>query len=176
VIAGIFLHDIAKTWELSYDSAFGYTDGGQLVGHIVKSAMWINEKVVVAEEMLGEKIPQDLIDVLHHIIISHHGVPEFGAVKIPATPEALAVHHIENMDAKLMSALTATRGEGRREGEGKWTEYLKPFGGRLYRPDPAPSEAGEPIELETKNDKPSKTMGKLEITNPLFESVTKKNK
>ena len=36
VLAGIFLHDIAKTWELSYDSAFGYTNGGQLIGHIVK--------------------------------------------------------------------------------------------------------------------------------------------
>ena len=44
VIAGIFLHDIAKTWELSYDCAFGYTDGGQLVGHIVKSAMWVEQK------------------------------------------------------------------------------------------------------------------------------------
>ena len=40
VISGIFLHDIAKTWELSYDSAFGYTDGGHLIGHIVKSALW----------------------------------------------------------------------------------------------------------------------------------------
>ena len=37
VVAGIFLHDIAKTWELCYDCAFGYTDCGQLVGHIVKS-------------------------------------------------------------------------------------------------------------------------------------------
>jgi len=55
VIAGIFLHDIAKTWELSYDSAFGYTDGGQLVGHIVKSAMWINDKRVLAEETLERR-------------------------------------------------------------------------------------------------------------------------
>src|SRR6202020_3217371 len=39
VVAGIFLHDIAKTWELTYDTAFTYSDGGQLIGHIVKSAM-----------------------------------------------------------------------------------------------------------------------------------------
>jgi len=140
VITGIFLHDIAKTWELSYDSAFSYTDGGQLVGHIVKSVLWIEQKAREAESVLGEKIPQNLIDVLQHIIISHHGVPEFGAVKTPATPEAIAVHHIENMDAKLMSALAATRGE-RPAGEGKWTEYLKGFGGRLSRPDVAPAEA-----------------------------------
>src|SRR5271170_976175 len=69
VLAGIFLHDIAKTWELSYESGFSYTDGGQLVGHIVKSAIWLEEKSRQAEATLGEKIPQDVIDVLQHIII-----------------------------------------------------------------------------------------------------------
>src|SRR5262245_30920885 len=73
VLSGVFLHDIAKTWELHYQSAFGYTDGGQLVGHIVKSAMWVEEKARVAEQTLGEKIPRNLIDVLQHIILSHHG-------------------------------------------------------------------------------------------------------
>jgi 3'-5' exoribonuclease len=152
VIAGIFLHDIAKTWELTYQCAFGYSDGGQLVGHIVKSAIWVEEKRKVAESILGEKIPQDLIDVLQHIILSHHGLPEFGAVKTPATPEAIAVHVIENLDAKLMMALHSTRGEVAEEAEGNWTEYMKQFGGRLYRPDPAPAEVGEgqPLDEELK--------------------------
>ena len=183
VIAGIFLHDIAKTWELSYDSAFGYTDGGQLVGHIVKSAMWLEHKVKEAEQMLGEKIPLALVDVLQHIIISHHGVPEFGAVKVPATPEAIAVHHIENMDAKLMTALAATRNR-RQEGEGNWTEYLKAFGGRLYRPDVAPAEAAgedlpEPPPLTSSDGNGAAallTAGSLVINNPLFESSPLKRK
>jgi len=171
VITGIFLHDIAKTWELSYESAFSYTDGGQLVGHIVKSVLWVEQKARDAERVLGEKIPQNLIDVLQHIIISHHGVPEFGAVKTPATPEAIAVHHIENMDAKLMSSLSATRGD-RPAGEGTWTEYLKGFGGRLYRPDVAPAEAsGEDLEPRV----PVEPKGpRLVINNPLFESVSAK--
>jgi len=179
VISGIFLHDIAKTWELSYDSAFGYTDGGQLVGHIVKSAMWVDEKRKVAEEMLGEPIPQPLIDVLHHIILSHHGVPEFGAVKVPATPEAIAVHHIENMDAKLMTALAATRG-ARAEGEGNWTEYLKSFGGRLYRPDVAPADVSAddepPVDSNPAEDpaQPVLVGGGLKINNPLFETARRK--
>ena len=179
VLAGIFLHDIAKTWELSYDSAFGYTDGGQLVGHIVKSAMWLEHKVREAEQMLGEKIPQALIDVIQHIIISHHGVPEFGAVKIPATPEAIAVHHIENMDAKLMSALAATRGR-RQEAEGNWTEYLKPFGGRLYRPDVAPAEVAEEdldrSEASVEGAEPVLAAGAMLINNPLFETGAGKRK
>src|SRR5687767_10517453 len=49
VVAGIFLHDIAKTWELSYECSFGYTDGGQLVGHIVKSIIWVEHKAREAE-------------------------------------------------------------------------------------------------------------------------------
>lgn len=188
LLAGIFLHDIAKTWELKYETAFGYTDGGQLVGHIVKSAMWVEHKAKAAEKTLGEKIPQEVIDVIQHIIISHHGEPEFGAVKCPATPEAIAVHYIENLDAKLMMSLGATRGEAASASEGNWTEYMKAFGGRLFRPDVAPADApiGEALEPEPvvatdatalkptdgvppPADKPLPTL-KLQISNPLFES------
>src|SRR5204862_4813044 len=58
LLAGLFLHDIAKTSALSYESAFAYTDGGQLVGHIVKSAILVEEKGKQAEAVLGEKLPQ----------------------------------------------------------------------------------------------------------------------
>ncbi len=177
VIAGIFLHDIAKTWELRYDCAFGYTDGGQLIGHIVKSAMWVEQKRLAAEGLLGEKIPQNLIDVIQHIILSHHGVPEFGAARIPSTPEAIAVHIIENMDAKLMMALGATRGDLKVGSEGNWTEYLKGFGGRLYRPDVAPADAvvTEAIEEDAHEEAGAPTL-KLSITNPLFESEPARRK
>ncbi|HZL37116.1 MAG TPA: HD domain-containing protein [Tepidisphaeraceae bacterium] len=195
VVTGIFLHDIAKTWELSYACAFGYTDGGQLVGHIVKSAIWVEHKAKEAEAVLGEKIPQPLIDVLQHIILSHHGVPEFGAAKVPATPEALAVHAIENMDAKLMTALHATRGDGI-SGEGNWTEYLKSFNGRLYRPDVALADAGDAEESadapreEPASSPPPSSMridattaqrepeepAPLHINNPLFEYVPPRRK
>jgi 3'-5' exoribonuclease len=169
ILAGIFLHDIAKTWELCYDCAFGYTDGGQLIGHIVKAAIWVEQKAKIAEESLGEKIPQPLIDVLQHIILSHHGEAEFGSPKTPATPEALFVHTIENLDAKLMIILAATRGESN-SGEGNWTEYLKAFGGRMYRPDVAPADApvGEAVGAP-EPEKSAPTM-KVQINNPLFET------
>jgi 3'-5' exoribonuclease len=152
VVAGIFLHDIAKTWELSYDCSFGYTDGGQLVGHIVKAAIWVEDKARAAEAVLGEKIPQPLINVIQHIILSHHGQPEFGAAKLPSTPEALAVHAIENLDAKMMMALSVTRGEALPGAEGNWTEYLKPFSTRLYRPDVAPAD--EPGSIAPQGPRP----------------------
>ncbi len=188
VLAGIFLHDIAKTWELTYDCAFGYSDGGQLVGHIVKSAMWVEQKAKVAENTLGEPIPRNLIDVLQHIILSHHGTPEFGAVKTPATPEAIAVHVIENFDAKMMMALSTTRnGQGSSSNsEGNWTEYMKAFNGRLYRPDVAPAEVvEEALSEESQPASPPSIAGptgdplptlKLAINNPLFESTPPRKK
>jgi 3'-5' exoribonuclease len=150
VIAGIFLHDIAKTWELCYDCAFGYTDSGQLVGHIVKSAIWVEHKAKEAAARLGEPIPQDLIDVVQHIILAHHGTYEFGSPRTPSTPEALAVHTIENLDAKLMMSLGATRDDqSGSPAEGNWTEYMKAFGGKLYRPDVAPPDDGAAEEPPT---------------------------
>jgi 3'-5' exoribonuclease len=142
VVAGIFLHDIAKTWELCYDCAFSYSDSGQLVGHIVKSAIWVEQKAREAAEKLGEPIPQELIDVIQHIILSHHGTYEFGSPRTPSTPEAIAVHTLENMDAKLMMSLGATRWDSGASAEGNWTEYMKAFGGKLYRPDVAPADDG----------------------------------
>lgn len=178
VVVGILLHDIAKTWELSYDCAFGYTDGGQLVGHIVKSAIWVEHKAKAAAEKLGEPIPQALVDVLQHIIVSHHGVPEFGAVKVPATPEAVAVHFIENLDAKMMMSLAATRGEAAAGAEGNWTEYMRSMSTRLYRPDVAPPDGSTPPaapaspgrRLDESTGQVPPTM-KLAVSNPLFESA-----
>src|SRR4051794_30096940 len=197
VITGIFLHDIAKTWELCYECAFGYTDGGQLVGHIVKSAMWVEHKARDAEKLLGgERIPQALIDVLQHIILSHHGEVSdgFGSAKSPAAPEAIAVHYIENMDAKLTMSLAACRGNGAGSPaagtDGNWTEYMKAFAGRLYRPDVAPPDAPavepSPDAAEERAPEPpplrltpsgngaahdAAPAGPLKITNPLFEAT-----
>ncbi len=181
LLAGIFLHDIAKTWELSYDSAFGYTDSGQLVGHIVKSAIWVEDKARKAEESLGEKIPQPLIDVLQHIIISHHGLPEHGAVKLPGTPEAIAVHMIENMDAKLMISLGYCRPQGADAAatDGNWTEYIKAFGVRLYRPDVAPADARQaeaPAPQSAAGDGSAKPGNVPMLNNPLFEPAAQRKR
>jgi 3'-5' exoribonuclease len=173
VVAGIFLHDLAKTWELKYENCFGYTDGGQLVGHVVKIAMWIEEKAKVAAQELGEEIPRPLIDVLQHIVLSHHGEPEFGAAKVPATPEAIAVHVIENMDAKLTMALGATRDE-EAPGEGSWTEYLKAFNVRMYKPDVAPADIDEPDPTALPEPAATAAATSPKLNNPLFGDFTKK--
>lgn len=169
LLAGIFLHDLAKTWELTYECAFDYSDGGRLVGHVVKGAIWIEHKAREAEAVLGEKIPENLINLLQHIVLSHHGETSlnFGSAKTPCTPEAIAVHYIENLDAKMMMSLGACR-EG--NAEGNWTEYMKAFNGRLFRPHLAPEDAQVPCDEPADERIDAPTM-KLEIKNPLFEQA-----
>jgi 3'-5' exoribonuclease len=139
LVAGLFIHDLAKTWELTYTAGFGYSDGGQLVGHIVKGAIWLEQKAADAQTRTGRAIPADLLAAIQHIVLSHHGQPEFGAAKVPASPEAIIAHLIDNIDAKATLALQATR-DPLNTGESTFTEFNKALGTRLYRPDVAPAD------------------------------------
>ena len=105
VLAGIFLHDIGKTEELSYDMAFSYTDSGQLIGHISKSLVMINQKADALRSK-GTQIDQTVLDAIGHIILSHHGQYDFGSPKLPATAEAFMVYYIDDLDAKMNQVTT----------------------------------------------------------------------
>jgi 3'-5' exoribonuclease len=131
VLAGLFLHDIGKTVELSYGAGFDYTDEGRLVGHVSRGAIWIDQKSAAAGTKLGETMRRDLVLGLTHIILSHHGVPEFGAAILPKTPEAILVNLIDNLDAKTQMAVDAVAAPSEDE---TWTEFHKAFGTKLYRP------------------------------------------
>ena len=131
VFAGLFLHDIAKTVELSYTSGFDYTDQGRLIGHVVQGAIWVDQKAQLAAKKLNEPIRRDLLMVLEHILLSHHGVPEFGAAVCPKTPEAILVNLIDNLDAKTQMAVDAVAAPAE---DNTWTEFQKAFGTKLYRP------------------------------------------
>ncbi len=129
VLAAIFIHDMGKTEELSYDMAFSYTDSGQLIGHIAKSYLLLN-KEAEALAAKGTKIDETILDALGHIILSHHGKYEFGSPKLPATPEAFMVNYIDDLDAKINQVTAAIDNE---PGDSNWTGYRKPLETRLYR-------------------------------------------
>lgn len=133
VLAGIFLHDIGKTAELTYDTNFTYSTEGQLVGHITQAAIWIDRKIIEIERETGESFPADLRSVLIHIVLSHHGYYEFGSPKLPACLEAFVVHYLDNIDAKLniaMSGIAAAKDE-----ESSWTGYLRALETRVFKKD-----------------------------------------
>jgi 3'-5' exoribonuclease len=143
VVMGLFLHDLGKTRELVYDRAFSYTDRGELIGHIVEGALMLQERVQLVMREHGVRVPAAAVMVLQHIIISHHGVPEFGAAKIPATPEAILVSQLDNLDAKTTMALAAARPEGAAgfDAGATWTEKQWGLDTKLYRPDPLAGRA-----------------------------------
>ncbi|MBX3385127.1 MAG: HD domain-containing protein [Phycisphaeraceae bacterium] len=145
VILGLFLHDLAKTRELVFDRTFAYTDRGELIGHIVEGAIMLHDKAQQVMRNQGVRLPRNLVMVLQHIILSHHGVPEFGAAKVPATPEAIMINLIDNLDAKTVMALSAARPElaaadsGDQTGaalNGNFTERQWGLDTKLFRPDP----------------------------------------
>ncbi|NQU76604.1 MAG: HD domain-containing protein, partial [Planctomycetes bacterium] len=101
LLTGAFLHDVGKTAELTSKMGFHYTDRGQLVGHITIGAIWVQQKADAISAETGEEFPPKTVDLLQHIILSHHGVYEYGSPKLPMIPEAIALHYLDNLDAKM---------------------------------------------------------------------------
>jgi 3'-5' exoribonuclease len=133
LLTAAVLHDIGKIEELSWSAAFDYTDAGSLIGHIV-----LGERRVLREVEQIEGFPLDLTLRLSHMILSHHGTKEFGSPIEPATAEAIALHHAEDLGAKVnlfLGQISAGRDQGRR-----WTERHFLLGRPLYI---GPPESGE---------------------------------
>ncbi len=145
LLMGIFLHDVGKVDELSYDRSFAYTDEGQLVGHLVQGVVLLREKVARTADLTGEPFPDELLLRLEHMIVSHHGAPEFGSIKLPMTPEAVALHYLDNLDAKLHVFTREIRDDPSRESN--WTPYNPNLGRRLYKGEPG-SRNGDGAEVE----------------------------
>lgn len=117
VLAGVLLHDVGKTAELSYTRSFGYTDAGNLLGHIALETLWVQKRI---DALPG--FPEELCLHLLHIMLSHHGRLEYGSPVVPKTPEALLVHYLDDLDGKLESMFRALRTD---PGSGRWTPFTR---------------------------------------------------
>ena len=109
--------------------AFSYTDSGQLIGHISKSLLMVNQKADSLRSG-GTQIDQAVLDALGHIILSHHGSYEFGSPKLPAMAEAFMVCYIDDLDAKISQVTSAIDNE---LGETNWTAWQNSLQTRRYR-------------------------------------------
>lgn len=133
VLMGLFLHDLGKTAELTWVRGFDYTTDGNLIGHVVRGAIWLQIKAAIAAKS-GHRLPPDALRVLQHIILSHHGEIAHGAVRVPSTPEAILVAMLDNLDAKTAIALAHARSDT--AGDGEFTDKIWSLETRLYRRDP----------------------------------------
>ncbi len=133
-VAGALLHDLGKIWELRPGPSIEYTDSGRLLGHLTMEVLYVEERIGELEDF-----PKELRRQLLHILLAHHGRYEYGSPRRPKTPEAMLVHSVDNMDARVMGMLQAIE-DGGETGEA-WTAYSPLLERYVYRR--RPPEDGE---------------------------------
>jgi 3'-5' exoribonuclease len=116
VITGVLFHDCGKLWENCYtESGFTmpYSEHGELMGHIPLGIELVNKlwrRLLESDESSGwlTLTPTNEEVRLHllHLVGSHHGEYQFGSPVLPRTPEAIVLHHVDNIDAKLEMMFT----------------------------------------------------------------------
>ena len=132
LVAGVIVHDLAKIGEI--DAApetgivSGYSADGMLIGHLVRG---IARMDAVGREMGCDP---EILMMLEHMVLSHHGVPEYGSPKPPMFPEAEVLHHLDLLDARIFEMNAALS----RVAPGGFSEKLWSLDRKLYR------RAGEP--------------------------------
>ncbi len=131
LLMGAFLHDIGKVRELTYEREYGYSDAGQLLGHLVIGTQMLEDKIRQAEQLAGEPFPAELALRLKHMIVSHHGQLDFGSPKPPMTLEALALHCLDHLDA-WMAAFQQCMKEDPNVGS-SWTAFQSQLNRKLFK-------------------------------------------
>lgn len=117
LLSGVLFHDVGKLWENAYavkGFTMPYTEGSELISHIpvgmdVVNRLW-RELLETPEAAAWHDLEPASERVrlhLQHLIASHHGELQFGSPVVPKTPEAFALHYIDNLDAKLQMVFEA---------------------------------------------------------------------
>ena len=117
LLVGVFLHDVGKVRELTFDRAFGVE--------------MLDERARRVPDLTGEPFPTELLLRIKHMILSHHGSYEFGSPKLPMTPEAIALHHLDNLDARVHIFTREIREDGNKASA--WTPFNNALQRRIYK-------------------------------------------
>jgi len=125
LLTAAILHDVGKTKELSFETAIDFTDAGRFLGHVIQGVTLVSEK---AKEL--PSFPEGKLQQLLHCVASHHGELEWGSPKRPKTIEALILHHVDNLDAKVKGFLEIVEGSR----DAPWTDLRNLFRRPLHVP------------------------------------------
>ena len=142
--AGILFHDSGKLWENHLpDTGFTmpFDERGELIGHIsigleLVNSLWrkLQTDAAISAEKDFSPASEDVRMHLLHLIASHHGEMQFGSPVFPKTPEAMALHYIDNLDARLEMMFAGY-------------ETAKPLASRIYdRVRPLPGNLVKALE------------------------------
>lgn len=100
LLAGAILHDLGKIREYSMGFAIDCTQEGLLLGHIMLGLE------IIAPYLNASDLHPELKEHLKHLVLSHHGEPQYGAARLPQTAEAFVLHYADNIDAKIFICLS----------------------------------------------------------------------
>jgi 3'-5' exoribonuclease len=132
---GGFFHDIGKIWELSYDRVTDYTTEGKLIGHLVMGVELVDRKIRELEATPGRipgRFPEEKKLLIKHVILSHHGLLEYGSPKRPKCLEALIVHYIDDLDSKVNAIRMFIEQD---QTPGRWTGLNRMYERFFFKPD-----------------------------------------
>jgi len=131
LLVGVLVHDIGKTLELESEQGFSYTDAGQLLGHVLLGLELVEEKIRAVERQEGVAFDPETEIRVKHMIASHHGEYAFGAPKLPMTLEAIALHHLDQLDARMAATVQLMANEAALDGG--WTQYHANLGRKFFK-------------------------------------------
>ncbi|MCE5254442.1 MAG: HD domain-containing protein [Actinomycetia bacterium] len=131
LLTAALLHDVGKTGELAFETTIDFTDAGRLIGHVIQGVTLVSDK---AKQL--PSFPEAKLQQLLHCIVSHHGELEWGSPKRPKTIEALILHHVDNLDAKVKGFLEIVEGSR----DASWTDLRNLFRRPLHIPRAAHQE------------------------------------
>lgn len=135
--AGIALHDIGKLLELETDNLriADYSVDGTLFGHALLGIEMIQKKVTEKEvsvtyDASAKAYNKEKINLLKHMLCSHHGNLEWGAITVPAIPEAMLLHEIDMIDSRMYQF----ESELKKLEEGEMSDKVFGLGACVYKP------------------------------------------
>ena len=121
LLTGVVLHDIGKLRELRWGTGFEYTLEGQLLGHITIGMGMIEKKI----EAIPDFPPAKRL-LVEHLVLSHHGKYEYGSPKLPMTAEAIMLHYLDDLDAKMQTVRAEfARNEAGGRSAAEMTEWVR---------------------------------------------------
>ena len=123
-LCGLLLHDIGKVEGINDCLQPGYSDAGRLIGHVSLGVDILRET-----SSSITNFPNDVLLKLEHIILSHEGWGNSGAMGAPRFPEALFVHYIETLDNRMNLMLDAIENDPNKD----WTDNHNHFRSELYK-------------------------------------------
>ncbi|MCD6546384.1 MAG: HD domain-containing protein [Thermotogae bacterium] len=125
LISGSLIHDIGKVYSYNFeDLSFEMTNEGLLEDHIV-----IGIKLLTKAIQKIDEFPKEFEELLTHIVVSHHGLKEWGSPVPPKTLEAIIIHNLDRLEAQADAYIETLKNT---PNDRSWSSYIPMLGSSVF--------------------------------------------